>query len=228
MRLEENRIKDAELCEIMRDFKDMKFDFQFMKRMFVCAKELISRKYEKMNELRELFYNIGRSVFNMRFEFPKDDIRHNIAFHGNHDYNVVLARDFEGAFSFYAQWIQAVEIFVTSEGKVYPRYVPEIRTRKNTEGGGFCVINNVLLTKEDIDDKEIIRRCQFPYYYAIPDNNMRYGTPEEQMELFKRCLGDMWEEAFERYKETEYPIHQEIERNTEKYKSLSETVRIKF
>lgn len=227
MDLLSKRIADEEFEEIMKDFDDMKYDFDYVNRLYSYIKEILSISTEPTDELRKLFYSIGRCMFGMRFEYSREDVRRKVSFLGSHDYNVTLSRNFDEAISFYIEWFKSIEVFVTSRGTVYPRYSLEIMTGSGKKGRGFTVAKTVLLTKDDFPNTEVFQNCNLPFYYAIPDENVKYGTLDDQMKLFKKCMGRMWKDAFKRYKNEEYPIFNELETNTDKYKNLSDTVILK-
>lgn len=231
MNLQENVIKDAEFAEIMRDFKNRISDWALIGKMIDMSTEMINAGNKDKVVLQKLLYKISDSIFGMHWNYPKEDIRHELRFPGNHDFNAVISRYFDDTLlgrymddvlPFYAKWIDVMRVYIESKGFIYPRYVPEIRILKKTErmpdNKRFSINDTVLLTREDASDIKGIEECNLPCYYAIPNENMHYGTLEEMEKLFN------YKEYFEKYKVREYPIHYELEHNTEKYKHLSNTV----
>ena len=220
-----NGSKDFEIDEIMREFGDNVFNFDFIHKMLVKAQELITNKNRDMDRLCDLLHKIGRSMFCMRFRYDKSDARHDLCFPGSHDYYVALSRYPEKSLGFYRAWLYAAVIFTESGGEHYPRYLPEIRLCKD-DGRPFVTFTDVLITKDDVFGIDSVKDCNMPCYYPLPDGNVTYGTLEQQEKLFRSCLGRNWMECFERYKKHEYPMQREIAEHLEKYRNLHEYLRL--
>lgn len=209
--------KDDKYNNIMDSIRDKTFNFDIIQSILPQVYGMLEDLSCDRRKLRNILQNIGHSVFCRRFDHPQGGICRSLCFDGSHDYNVALVRCLDEARPFYIRWLKSMEPYLESDGEIYPRYVPVIHIRD----GQHFVSESVLLTKKDIPG---LGQCILPKYYNIPDSNMKYGTLDDQERLYRKYLGSAWKEAFERFREYEWPVCRELEKHPDRYKNLSETV----
>lgn len=217
-----NSFKDNEYNQIMNCIRDKEFDFGLIRDVLPQAFVMLDDPVCDRHKLKNMLQNIGHSIFCKSFDFPRNDVRHDLYFPGSHDYNVALARHLEEARPFYIKWLHAMEPYLASDGNVYPRYIPVMDINESCDRHCF-VSEAVLLTKEDVPELE---NCILPRYYIIPDDYVRYGTLEEQEMKFSKYMGSSWKDVFRRFREKEWPVCHELETNIGRYRNLSKTVRL--